>query len=161
LLVPKNGIRAHQLERNAIVVSLEYEAKAQVNVRMSEEGHAVLTQSADKRRSAEYISNWKSEPNLWELFLLVAVGCVLFDVTLSALSGWHTAVINFGDNVAYLQAATAIGNWDFHGIDTQHFLGYPYAIVAVSIALHLPLDLTLSLVATAASPFSLFRFVGA
>jgi hypothetical protein len=121
---------------------------------MSEEGSALLTRSADKWRPAEHISNWKREPKLWELLLLVAIGCVLFDVTLSAFGGWRGSVVNFGDNAAYLQGARAIRNWDFHGIDTQHFLGYPYSIVAISLAFHLPLDLTLSLVATAASVVS-------
>jgi hypothetical protein len=119
---------------------------------MSHEGFALLTKSADNRRAdVQHSSIWHKEPALWELLVLVAIACVLFDLTLSGFGGWRIAVANFGDNDAYLQAAAAIRNWDFHGIDIQHFLGYPYTIAALSIAFHLPLDLTLSLVATAAS----------
>lgn len=104
----------------------------------------------------QHISNWGREPKLGELLLLVAVGGVLFDITLSAFTGWHTAVSNLGDNAAYLQVATAIRKWDFRGIDIQHFMGYPYMIAAVSLVFHLPLDLTLSLVASLASLVSTF-----
>jgi hypothetical protein len=126
-------------------------------VRISEEDFSLRTEPAENRwRDAQHTSNWKIEPKLWELFLLVALSCVVFDATLSAFGGWRSGVVNFGDNAAYLQATAAIRNWDFHGIDTQHFLGYPYAIAAFSMLFHLPLDLTLSLVATVASFVSTF-----
>ena len=122
---------------------------------MSGEDLALLKKPADERRTVPpHISNWGREPKVWELVLLVAIGGVLFDLTQIAFSGWHSAVVNFGDNAAYLQAATAIRDRNFHGIDIQHFMGYPYAIAAVSIALHLPLELTLSLVASVASLIS-------
>jgi len=126
-------------------------------VKISQEDFAPLKGSAENRSpDAQHTSNWEREPGLWELFLLIATGCVVFGVTLSAFSGWHATAVNFGDNAAYLQTATAIQKWDFHGIDIQHFLGYPYAIAAVSIVFHLPLGLTLSLVASAASLASTF-----
>jgi len=126
-------------------------------VKISDEDLALLKEPAGNRRpDTQYTSNWETEPRLWELFLWVAVGWVVFDITLIVFSGWRAAVVNFGDNAAYLQAATAIRQWDFHGIDTQHFLGYPYTIVALSTVFHLPLDLTLSLVASAASLVSTF-----
>ena len=109
---------------------------------------------ADAALETDHTSEWRREPNLRELLLLVAIGCVLFDVTLSAFTGWHAAVQSLGDNTAYLQVATAIRKWDFHGIDIQHFMGYPYAIALVSFVFHLPLDLTLSLVASVASLIS-------
>ena len=124
---------------------------------MSQEDVALLKTAAEKRwPDVQHTSNWAREPKPRELFLFVAIGCVLFLVTMSAFGGWHTAAVNFGDNGAYLQAATAIRNWDFRGIDIQHFLGYPYTIAAVSIAFHLPLDLTLPLVASVASLVSTF-----
>ena len=128
---------------------------AQVDAKMSGEDLALLKKPADEQRPGPlHVSNWGREPQVWELVLLVAIGGVLFDVTQSAFNGWHTAVVSFGDNAAYLQAARAIREWNFHGIDIQHFMGYPYAIAAVSLALHLPLELTLSLVAGVASLIS-------
>jgi hypothetical protein len=100
---------------------------------------------------AQPAMKWREEPTLRELFVLVILGLVLFDVTTSVLRGWHLVVFTTGDNGAYLQVATAIRHWDFHGIYIQHFMGYPYTIAAVSLASHLPLDLTLSLVAGVAS----------
>ena len=126
-------------------------------MKISDADFALLKEPAGNRwPDTQHTSNWETDPGLWELFLWVAVGWVVFDITLSVFSGWRAAVVNFGDNAAYLQAATAIRQWDFHGIDTQHFLGYPYTIVALSTVFHLPLDLTLSLVASAASLVSTF-----
>jgi len=105
---------------------------------------------------AQRTSKWREEPTLRELLLLVALGGVLFYVTTSVLGGWHKVVLEYGDNLAYLQSATAIRNWDFHGIDIHHFLGYPYAIAAVSRAFHLPTDLALTLVAGVACLASTF-----
>jgi hypothetical protein len=105
---------------------------------------------------AQRTSKWREEPTLRELLLLVALGGVLFYVTTSVLGGWHKVVLEYGDNLAYLQSATAIRNWDFHGIDIHHFLGYPYAIAAVSWAFHLPTDLALTLVAGVACLASTF-----
>jgi len=123
---------------------------------MSGEDSALLKEPAEEQwLDPPHISNWGREPKVWELVLLVAIGGVLLDVTQSAFNGWHTAVASFGDNAAYLQAARAIREWNFHGIDIQHFIGYPYTIAAVSLAFHLPLDLTLSLVASVASLLSM------
>ena len=105
---------------------------------------------------AQRSSPWGREPSLWELFLLVGTGGVLFDITLNAFSSWHTVLLSLGDNTAYLQVAAAIRSWDFHGMDIQHFMGYPYIIAAVSLAFHLPIDLALSLVAGLASLVSAF-----
>jgi len=99
----------------------------------------------------ERINLSNREPTLRELLVWVGLSCVLFDVAASVLNGWHTLVFNYGDNLAYLQEAQAIRHWDFHGLGVQHFMGYPYAIAAVSLIFHLPLDFTLSLVAGLAS----------
>lgn len=99
----------------------------------------------------EQINVWKREPTLRELLVWVVLSCVLFDAAASILNGWHTLVFNYGDNLAYLQEAKAIHNWNFRGLGVQHFMGYPYFIAAVSLIFHLPLDLTLSLVAGIAS----------
>jgi hypothetical protein len=40
---------------------------------------------------------------------------------------------HYGDNAAYLDVANAILHWDFHDLQVQHFMGYPYLIAAVSL----------------------------
>jgi hypothetical protein len=102
------------------------------------------------------IPKWRTEPTVFEVFMLVAVGGVLFLATVSTFHGWHSLPLIFGDNDAYLAVATAIRHWDFHGLDIQHFMGYPYAIAAVSLVLHLPLIFSLWLVAVVASVVSTF-----
>jgi len=100
------------------------------------------------------ITKWRREPTLRELILLVAVGGVVFGATLFAVHGWHGLLPGFGDNGAYLEVASAIQHWDFHGLDIQHFMGYPYAIAVVSLVSHLPLPCSLWLVASVASVVS-------
>ena len=100
---------------------------------------------------ARQTSRWRTEPTLRELVVLVAAGGALFDTTAIALHGWRSLVLGFGDNAAYQDVATAIRHWDFHGVGVQHFMGYPYAIAAVSLVSHLPLTFSLWLVAGVAS----------
>jgi hypothetical protein len=100
---------------------------------------------------AERTTRWRTEPTVGELLLLLAVGAVLFDTTAIAVRGWNSLVLSFGDNAVYLGVANAIRHWDFYGTDLQHFMGYPYAIAAVSLVFHLPLTFSLSLVAGVAS----------
>src|ERR1035441_1854751 len=99
-------------------------------------------------------TRWRSAPRLRELLLLGAGAAVFFGATLIAFHGWHGRLLRSGDNAAYLSVATAIRDWDFRGLDIQHFMGYPYAIAAVSLALHIPLLSSLWLVAVAASVVS-------
>ena len=99
----------------------------------------------------ERTTGWRAEPTVRELLLLLVVGGMLFDATAIALRGWNSLMLSFGDNSAYLDVATAIRHWDFHGAGVQHFMGYPYAIAAISLVLHLPLTFSLWLVAGAAS----------
>jgi hypothetical protein len=101
-------------------------------------------------------TKWRAEPTERELLALIVFSCLLFDLTAHALQGWHTLVLSFGDNDPYLEVANAIRHWNFRGIDIQHFMGYPYAIAAVSLILHLPQDFTLSLIAGVASLASAF-----
>jgi len=56
-------------------------------------------------------------------------------------------IVEWGDNSAYLATANAILHWDFRNIGIQHFMGYPYAIAAVSMLLHIPPVLALWLIA--------------
>lgn len=101
-------------------------------------------------------AKWESEPTVRELLLMVIVGGVIFDALAMRLSGWRRLVLSYGDNSAYQDLATAIRHWDFHGVGVQHFMGYPYAIAAVSLVFHLPLTVSLCLVASLASLISTF-----
>jgi hypothetical protein len=96
-------------------------------------------------------AKWKSEPTLLELLLLMAIGALLFGATLVAFQGWRGLALDFGDNTAYLEVATAIRHWDFRGVQVQHFMGYPYAIAFVSFVLHIPLSVGLRVIASVAS----------
>jgi hypothetical protein len=100
------------------------------------------------------VTRWKNEPTLKEVVLLVVIGVGFFGATLSALRGWHAVQLVFGDNAAYLEVAAAIRKWDFHGLDIQHFMGYPYAIAALSLVSRISLDASLWLVAAVASVVS-------
>lgn len=88
--------------------------------------------------------------------MLVVVACASFGITASSLRGWRNLALTFGDNGAYLEVAAAIRHWDFHGLDVQHFMGYPYAIAVVSLLLHLSLTSSLWLVTGAASVVSIY-----
>ena len=101
--------------------------------------------------NTEGTTRWRTEPTVRELILLLVVGAVLFEATAIAFHGWNSLMLSFGDNAVYLDVAKAIRHWDLHGADLQHFMGYPYAIAAVSLVLHLPLSLSLWLVAGVAS----------
>jgi len=79
---------------------------------------------------------------------------VFFGATLIAFHSWNHRVLSFGDNAAYIEVATAIQHWDFHGVDTQHFMGYAYAVAVLSLALHLPVASSIWVVAGVASVVS-------
>jgi hypothetical protein len=100
---------------------------------------------------AQPTNRWRTEPVLLELLLLAAGGGVLLDAVAILLHGWRGLVLSYGDNAVYLDVATAIRHWDFHGIGIQQFMGYPYFIAAVSRVSHLPLISSLWLVAVVAS----------
>ena len=86
-----------------------------------------------------------------ELLLMQTVAATSFGVTLLIIHGWHGAILHFGDTAAYLEVATAIRNWSFHGLDIQQFMGYPYAIAVLSLISRLPLVSSLWLIAVGAS----------
>ena len=93
----------------------------------------------------------RTQPTSLELFLLFVVGTVCFGITASVFHGWRSLVLVSDDNGAYLEVATAIRHWDLNQVGIQHFMGYPYAIAAVSLISHLPLIGSLWLVALVSS----------
>lgn len=115
-----------------------------------------VTISATQATPTGKTSTWRREPTFRELIFLQAVAAVFFGATLIVFHGWHGRLHSFGDNDAYLEVAMAIRHWNFHGLDIQHFMGYPYAIAVVSLVLHLPLISSLWLVAVVASVVCVF-----
>jgi hypothetical protein len=108
------------------------------------------------RLEKQRTTNWKAEPTVGELALLVCGSGVLFIATAMVLHGWHGLMLSFGDNSSYQEVAAAIRRWDFNGMHIQQFMGYPYVIALVSLVLHVPLGFSLWLVAVAASISSSF-----
>jgi hypothetical protein len=77
-------------------------------------------------------------------------------ITLLFLHKTGSAVLDSGDNSAYLAVADAILHGDFHHIYIQHFMGYPYSIAAVSLLFHIPAILALWLIAVLSSVASVW-----
>lgn len=92
---------------------------------------------------------WKAEPSERELLLLFGLSAVLFAATTVALHGNY---LIYGDNGAYVEVAAAIRHWDFGALtDIQHFMGYPYAVAALSLGMHIPVPTSLLVVSIVAS----------
>lgn len=62
--------------------------------------------------------------------------------------------LEYGDNQAYLEVASAIRRWDFAHMQIQHFMGYPYFIAGLSWLLHIHTGLALWLIAVLSSLIS-------
>lgn len=71
-------------------------------------------------------------PSQTELAVLIVLSFVLFISFVSLLSNYFVAVDNFGDSQAYMDLASAIRHWNFHGIVIKQFWGLPYAMAALS-----------------------------
>jgi hypothetical protein len=72
-------------------------------------------------------------------------------ITLLVLHKTGSAVYEWGDDIDYLTIADAIRHGDFHNIYIQQFMGYPYAIAAVSLLFHIPAVVALWLIALLSS----------
>jgi hypothetical protein len=101
-------------------------------------------------------AGFHSPPSERELLLLVALSCVLMWGSALVLHRSNGLVLNYGDNGAYLTVANAIRHWDFHQIDIQHFMGYPYFIAAASLLFHIPPGFALWLIAALSSLLSVW-----
>ena len=75
-----------------------------------------------------------SERELLALPLLSAA--VLWTTVLLSHRSLSKVIFDYGDNDAYLLVEDAIRRWDFHGLDVQHFMGYPYFIAGLSLLFH-------------------------
>lgn len=76
--------------------------------------------------------------------------------TAFALHRSSLLISSYGDNGAYLAVANAIQHWDFHHIDIQHFMGYPYFIAAASLLFRLPPAFSLWSIAALSSVISVW-----
>ena len=93
-------------------------------------------------------------PNERELLLLVGLSLVVTWATLFFLHQSPAVALSYGDNGAYLDVARAILHWDFHNVQLQHFMGYPYFIAATSLVFRVPPGLALWLIAAGCSVLS-------
>lgn len=68
-----------------------------------------------------------------EVIALWILTCLIFVALLSRLTNYLALVDNFGDSSAYMQIASAIRHWNFHGLFIKQFWGLPYAMAALSL----------------------------
>ena len=85
-------------------------------------------------------------PTQRELFLWLAVSFVVW-TSLFLLHKSTDLVVHSGDNAAYRDVANAILHWDFHDLQVQHFMGYPYLIALVSLLFRVPTGVALWVIA--------------
>jgi hypothetical protein len=110
-----------------------------------------LPKNSVLRREDSAVGENQKQLSQRELFLLVLVSAILFIATVSAHVSWLRSGMAFGDNAPYLAVAAAIQHWNFHGLDIQHFMGYPYLIAVTSSLFHIPLPIALYLVSWVSS----------
>ncbi len=91
-----------------------------------------------KVQPATPIAGFHAPPTQRELVFLSAFSAAVMWATLFLLHRSFDMILDYGDNGAYLTVADAIRRWDFHGLDIQHFMGYPYFIAALSLLFHVP-----------------------
>lgn len=82
------------------------------------------------------------------LWLLCAASFMA--VTIS-LRSYTSAILDFGDSVAYMNVARAIASWHFAGLQVLQFWGVSYVIALVSLLIRAPLMLALILVSAGSS----------
>ena len=71
-------------------------------------------------------------PSQAELASLVILSFAVFVAVVALARNYAATVDNFGDSPAYMNLASAIRRWDFHGIVIKQFWGLPYAMAALS-----------------------------
>jgi hypothetical protein len=78
--------------------------------------------------------SWRAEPSqreivgLWLLVSAIFVGGVAF------FTNYLDLVDRFGDSLAYMNVASALRRWDFHGLTVKQFWGLPCIMAALSRA---------------------------
>lgn len=77
-------------------------------------------------------------PSERELTVLFFIGLSTMWITAGLLRRSTDLIFQYGDNSAYLAVSKGILHWDFHNLQIQHFMGYPYVIALVSLVFHIP-----------------------
>jgi hypothetical protein len=118
----------------------------------------ILKLHADPRvRSADKSgAGFHAPPSQRELLALSVLSAAVMWSTAFLLHRSRNLILDYGDNNAYLAVANAIRHWDFHGMDVQHFMGYPYSIAVVSLLFQVPTLFALWLVAVGSALLSVF-----
>jgi len=71
-------------------------------------------------------------PSRMEIAILWIISAVLFVATVSHFRPFIATVDDFGDTGAYLNAARAIHDWNFHNVIVKQFWGLSYAVALFS-----------------------------
>ena len=87
-------------------------------------------------------------PSLLQVLSAVLLSYLVFLVFLAFAGGSYWSLVGgeFGDNPAYLGAATAIRHWQFSGVAVKQFWGLPYAVAGLSLVTKLSLTTALAVV---------------
>lgn len=98
--------------------------------------------------------------SLTEVMAVILISYLVFLAFLLYVGGPYWSLVNggFGDNPAYLEAASAIRHWQFNGVEVKQFWGLSYAVACVSIitGLSLPASMVLVCVGASLSAVALF-----
>jgi hypothetical protein len=82
--------------------------------------------------SAAPKSSWRAEPSQREIVGLWLLTSVIFVGGLACLTNYLDLVVRFGDSQAYMDVASALRRWNFHGLTVMQFWGLPYLMAALS-----------------------------
>ena len=91
--------------------------------------HETPVESADS--STEPSGEYRG-PSSAEVLSLTILSFAVFVSIVAIVRNYAVAVDSFGDSSAYMNLASAIRRWDFHGIIVKQFWGLPYAMAALS-----------------------------
>jgi hypothetical protein len=92
--------------------------------------HETPIESADS--VTEPSSGESCGPSSAEVLSLAILSFAVFVSIVSLVRNYVVAVDSFGDSSAYMNLASAIRRWDFHGIIVKQFWGLPYAMASLS-----------------------------
>ncbi len=71
-------------------------------------------------------------PSSIEVLSLALLSFAIFISVVAFVRNYAVAVDSFGDSSAYMDLASAIRRWNFHGVIIKQFWGLPYAMAALS-----------------------------
>jgi hypothetical protein len=89
-------------------------------------------ETIDHKLEGPLIPQGENEPSLREVLALAFCSCIIFLAVVLCFDGYVHKVDNFGDSMAYVNVAEAIGHWNFSGLTVKQFWGLPYLMAAIS-----------------------------